>query len=371
MVDLKRQYNRFKNEIDDAITTVIASAAFVKGPITANFEQHLSDYLNGTNVISCGNGTDALQIALMALDLQPGDEVIVPSLTFIASAEVIALLKLTPVFIDVDPQTFNIDPQQVKAAITSNTKAIIPVHLYGQCAPMHEIMQIAEENSLYVIEDTCQALGADFIYNDKIQKAGTVGHIGCTSFFPSKPLGCFGDGGALFTNDKVLAQRIKAIANHGMEIKYQHDIIGVNSRLDAMQAAILNVKLKHIEAFTKHRQWVAELYDKALSDIQAITLPYKAEYSSHVYHQYTLKVESAIRDRLITYLKSKNIPSMVYYPIPLHLQKAFSMYETDKLTLSNSEMLCKSVISLPIHTEMQQEEIDYITSELKEFFSKL
>ena len=371
MVDLKKQYNRFKTEIDDAIATVIASAAFVKGPITAQFEQNLSAYLGGINVIACGNGTDALQIALMALNLQPGDEVIVPSLTFIASAEVIALLQLTPVFVDVDPTSFNIDPEQIKAAITPNTKAIIPVHLYGQCAPMHQIMAIAHQHGLFVIEDTCQALGADLISDDTKKKAGTIGHIGCTSFFPSKPLGCFGDGGAIFTHDIALAKRIKAIANHGMEVKYQHHIVGVNSRLDAIQAAILNVKLQHLSSFTKHRQWVAEQYNVALTDIKGLTLPTKASYSTHVYHQYTLRVNSEIRDELMDYLKEKNIPSMVYYPIPLHLQKAFTPYTDKKSALPHSEMLSKSVVSLPIHTEMTQEEITYVTSIIKEFFSKL
>lgn len=372
MVDLKRQYNRFKSEIDDAIASVMASAAFVKGPVTAQFEKNLSNYLNGVNVISCGNGTDALQIALMALELEIGDEIIVPSFTFIASAEVIALLGLKPVFVDVDPITFNIDPQKIEEAITSRTKAIIPVHLYGQCAPMEEIMAIAKSNNLYVVEDTCQALGADYLWQDgPKEKAGTIGHIGCTSFFPSKPLGCYGDGGALFTKDASLAKRIRAISNHGMEKRYHHDIVGVNSRLDAIQAAILDVKLKYLNDFTSHRQWVAKQYTEQLEELKEVITPTQSSYSTHVFHQYTLKVDKKDRDNLMAFLKTKEIPSMIYYPIPLHLQKAFKNSTNILHELEVSEHLSNCIISIPIHTELETNEIGYITSSLKEFFSKL
>lgn len=370
MVDLKRQYTRLKEDIDESIQRVLSSAAYVKGPETEAFEEALSHYLENTNTVTCGNGTDALQIALMSLHLSPGDEIIVPSFTFIASAEVIQLLQFTPIFVDVDPQTFNITTSAIKAAITPKTKVIIPVHLYGQCAPMEEIMKLAKQHNLYVIEDACQALGSDYYFSDgTVKKAGTIGHIGCTSFFPSKPLGCFGDGGAIFTSDPKRAKTIRAIANHGMQIRYHHDVVGVNSRLDAIQAAILNVKLKHLDSFNAQRAAVAKQYDKAFSNIPEITIPRRNSYCSHVFHQYTMLINAKKREKLISFLKEKGIPSMVYYPIPLHKQKVFSGVQNN-INLKVSEALSESVLSLPIHTEMFQEEILHIIKAIKQFYKK-
>lgn len=370
MVDLKRQYTRLKKDIDESIQRVLLSAAYVKGPETIEFEKSLSHYLNTSNVITCGNGTDALQIALMSLNLSPGDEIIVPSFTFIASAEVIQLLQLKPIFVDVDPKTFNITVEAIEAAISAKTKVIIPVHLYGQCAPMEPIMELANRHNIFVIEDACQSLGSDYYFSDgTIKKAGTIGHIGCTSFFPSKPLGCFGDGGAIFTSDTQLSKSIRAIANHGMQVRYHHDVVGVNSRLDAIQAAILNVKLNHLDEFNTSRAEVAAKYDIGFTDIDELQVPIRNVYSSHVFHQYTLIIDSKKRNDLITYLVKNNIPSMIYYPIPLHKQKVFSEI-CNNINLKVSETLSESVLSLPIHTEMFEEEILHIIKVVRQFFNK-
>jgi len=370
MVDLKSQYTRLKSDIDRAIAGVIDQSNFIKGSALKNFEQELAQYLNVKHVIGVGNGTDALQIALMSLDLSPGDEVIVPAFTYIASAEVIGLLGLKPIMVDVDLNNFNILIQNLDKVITSRTKAIIPVHLYGQSAPMDDIIDFAKKYDLFIVEDNAQSLGST--YQSRINessKTGTIGHIGCTSFFPSKNLGCFGDGGAIFTNDDELAEKIKMIANHGQSQKYVHDRIGINSRLDTIQAAILSVKLNQLDDFNKRRQSVASIYDEELSNIKEITIPHKEKYSNHVYHQYTMKIEGSKRDQLKSYLSGFNIPSMIYYPIPLYKQKAFSSYY-DGLDLINTELLCKQVLSLPIHTEMDNEIQYFIINRIKDFFKK-
>jgi len=370
MVDLKSQYTRLKSDIDRAIAGVIDQSNFIKGSALKNFEQKLAQYLNVKHVIGVGNGTDALQIALMSLDLSPGDEVIVPAYTYIASAEVIGLLGLKPIMVDVDLNNFNILIQNLDKVITSRTKAIIPVHLYGQSAPMDDIIDFAKKYDLFIVEDNAQSLGST--YQSRINessKTGTIGHIGCTSFFPSKNLGCFGDGGAIFTNDDELAEKIKMIANHGQSQKYVHDRIGINSRLDTIQAAILSVKLNQLDDFNKRRQSVASIYDEELSNIKEITIPHKEKYSNHVYHQYTMKIEGSKRDQLKSYLSGFNIPSMIYYPIPLYKQKAFSSYY-DGPGLINTVALCKQVLSLPMHTEMDNEIQYYITNKVKDFFKQ-
>lgn len=367
MVDLQSQYQKIKDKIDKAVIEVIESAQFINGPAVKQFSENLSTYLSVKNVIPCANGTDALQIAMMALNLQPGDEVILPAFTYVATAEVIALLKLKPVLVDVNPETFLIDISKIEPAITSKTKAIVPVHLFGQCADMEQIMAIAAKHHLYVIEDTAQAIGADYTFNDgKKMKAGTIGTIGATSFFPSKNLGCMGDGGAMFTNDDELAKRLKMMANHGQGVQYQHDEIGVNSRLDTIQAAILNIKLNYLDDYAKSRNEVADFYDNALIGLTNIEIPKRVPHSNHVFHQYTLKVKNNDRDELRKFLAEKNIPSMVYYPIPLHFQKA---YKTEK-ELPITEDLCKHVISLPISTEMDKEQLTYIVSNVIEFCNK-
>lgn len=369
MVNLKGQYQKIKCEINEAIQNCIDSAAFINGPQVSEFQGALENYLSVKHVIPCANGTDALQIALMALDLQPGDEVIVPSFTYVATAEVIALLRLVPVMVDVMPDDFSINLQQVQQSITSKTKAIVPVHLFGQCAGMEELMQIAKEYNLYVIEDTAQALGAKYIFkNGNVMKAGTMGHIGTTSFFPSKNLGCYGDGGAIFTNNDELAHKIKMIANHGQSRKYQHDIVGVNSRLDTLQAAILNIKLKHLDEYCKARNEVAQYYDKHLAEIEGITIPKRVPNSSHVFHQYTIKIADNKRDELKKFLFEKGVPSMVYYPIPLHFQKAYQNNDYLKGAFPVAEDLCNRVLSLPIHTEMNEIELKYIINSIKEFY---
>ena len=362
MVDLHGQYLRIKDEIDATIQKVLNSTAFINGPEVKEFNADLARYLNVKHVIGCANGTDALQIALMALDLHPGDEVISPDFTFIATVEVISLLKLKPVIVDVDPDTFTINIEQVKKAITPKTKAIIPVHLYGLCANMSELIQIANEYNLAIIEDTAQALGAN--YNDgKISgKAGTLHSIGCTSFFPSKNLGAYGDGGAMITNNDQLAERMRSIANHGAKVKYYHDEIGVNSRLDTLQAAILKVKLKYLDEYASTRQKAAAYYTKRLSKIADISTPVVPDYTTHVYHQYTIKF-AGDRDALKKYLAEKGIPTMIYYPVPMHAQKAFQA-EGD-FTVSNK--LAKTVISLPMHTELTEAEQDYICSAIENF----
>jgi len=370
MVDLHRQYLAIKEEIDTAIQEVINSTAFIRGPQVALFEQELASYLNVKHVVACGNGTDALQIALMALELKPGDEVITPSFTFIATVEVIALLGLTPVFAEVDPRTYNIDPESIKKKITSRTRAIIPVHLFGQPANMDAIMDIARQHRLYVVEDACQATGATYVSsNGTTYKAGTTGHIGCTSFFPSKNLGCFGDGGALFTNDDQLAEKIRMIANHGMKVRYYHDTIGVNSRLDTLQAAILRVKLKYLDHYNKKRQQAAAFYDQQLSAINGIRIPIRMPAARHIYHQYTLVVEKPDRDALRKHLEAKGIPSMIYYPVPIHLQKAYTCYGYKEGDLPITEWLSKHVLSLPMHTELDNEQLEYICREIKIFCS--
>ncbi len=365
MVDLVSQYAAIKGEIREAIDEVLESAVFIGGPVVARFQKSLEDYLNVKHVIPCANGTDALQIALMALDLQPGDEIIIPSFTYIATTEVIALLRLTPVFVDCDPETYCIDPAKIKEAITSKTKAIVPVHLYGQVSDMNAIMKIAREHNLYVIEDNAQAIGADYTLEDgSTAKAGTIGHIGCTSFFPSKNLGCYGDGGAMCTNDSTLAERLKMIANHGQRQKYNHEIVGCNSRLDAMQAAILNVKLQYLDKYAAARQKVAAHYDEAFGNHPAIVIPKRATGSTHVFHQYTVQLNGIDRDALKKYLADKGIPTMIYYPQPAHLQPVFKSFGLENLVLPVTEHLTKTVISFPIHTEMTQEHLDFICSEI-------
>ncbi|HEV8512863.1 MAG TPA: DegT/DnrJ/EryC1/StrS family aminotransferase [Cyclobacteriaceae bacterium] len=361
MVDLQGQYLRIKNEIDAAIQEVLMSTAFIQGPQVKSFADALSKYNQGVNVIPCANGTDALQIAMMALGLKVGDEVILPVHTYVATAEVIALLGLSPVFVDVDAKTFNIDINQIEGKITKKTKAIVPVHLYGQCADMEPILKIAQKHNLFVIEDLAQALGADYTFSDgKVKRAGTMGIIGCTSFFPSKNLGCYGDGGAIFTNDHALAEKMKMISSHGQKIKYQHDIVGVNSRLDTLQAAILQVKLKYLDEYAKRRNEVADYYDKHLADVPFVVTPFRSLNSTHVFHQYTIKIKDVDRDHFKKYLAEKSVPSMIYYHIPLHLQKAYGQDGSGEGSFPVTEKLSKTVLSLPIHTEMTEDELSYI-----------
>ncbi len=367
MVDLISQYKKIKEEIDKELFSVIESAKFIKGPLVKEFENNLADYLDVKHVIGCGNGTDALQIALMALDLKPGDEVITSDFTFIATVEVIALLGLKPVLIDVYPDTFTLDIQKLKQAITPKTKAVIPVHLFGQAAGMEEIMQIAGENNLYVVEDTAQAIGADYLFPDKKQKLGTIGDIGCTSFFPSKNLGTFGDGGALFTNDDALAEKIRSITNHGMKVRYYHDFIGVNSRLDSLHAAILKVKLKYLDEYNRARQKAAAYYDRAFKNCKKLIIPARNEKSTHIFHQYTLKIKDADRAGLIEHLKSKNIPAMIYYPVPLHSQKAYKQYGFENADFPITNRLSNEVFSLPMHTELSKEQQDYIIENVLDY----
>ncbi|MBP3518190.1 MAG: DegT/DnrJ/EryC1/StrS family aminotransferase [Parabacteroides sp.] len=365
MVDLHGQYLRFKEEIDGAMQAVIGSCAFINGPQVKTFAGHLAGYLQVPYVIPCGNGTDALQIALMALGLRPGDEVILPAFTYIAAAEVVALLGLTPVLVDVDSRTFNIDPRSIEAAVSERTKVIVAVHLFGQSCDMEPIMALADACHLYVVEDNAQSIGADYTFSDgRVRKAGTIGHIGTTSFFPSKPLACYGDGGALMTSDEELAARIRMIANHGQECKYHHQRIGCNSRLDTLQAAILDVKLKHLEEFAEARRQVASRYDEALSSCGSWVLPAKAAYSSHVYHQYTIQVKDGRRNALQQLLKEHGIPSMVYYPLPVHRQEAYRHISRLSGSLDISAGLCDAVLSLPIHTEMSPRQQQYIIEKL-------
>jgi UDP-2-acetamido-2-deoxy-ribo-hexuluronate aminotransferase len=370
MVDLKGQYEKIKAEIDEAVLNVIASAAFINGPAVQNFQKNLENYLGVKNVIPCANGTDALQIAMMALDLKPGDEVIVPSFTFIATAEVIALLRLKPVMVDVDADTFNVTPEIIERAVTKRTRAVVPVHLFGQSCDMAAIMRVAERHNLYVIEDNAQAIGADFIYPDGARrKAGTIGHIGCTSFFPSKNLGCYGDGGAIFTDDDNLAEKMRVIANHGQTKRYYHTRVGVNSRLDSIQAAILDVKLKHLDEYAEARRRAADFYDQAFAGIAELKTPTRAPYSTHVFHQYTLQVANGRREELIAHLESKGIPAMRYYPVALNRQEAFAEYVPADLSLPVTEKLCETVVSLPMHTELSEELLQFITVEVKNFFA--
>lgn len=369
MVDLGTQYNRIKSEIDPAIQQVLDDTAFIQGPQVKLFADQLAQYCELEHVIPCANGTDALQIALMALDAQPGDEVIVPTFTYIATVEVIALLSLKPVFVDVNPDSFQLDVTQLEAAFSPRTKAIVPVHLYGQCADMESIMRVANRHGIAVIEDTAQAIGATVQFSDgSTQKAGTIGTIGTTSFFPSKNLGCYGDGGAIFTRDHDLAKALRMICNHGQSRKYYHDSIGVNSRLDTLQAAILSVKLKYLDQYTASRQQVADTYDNAFLGHSEIQIPKRVPWSDHVFHQYTIKVDLNHRDALQEYLKGKGIPSMIYYPLPVHLQSAYHDYGYKKGEFPVAESLCKSVLSLPIHTEMSADTQDYIIKHLQDYF---
>lgn len=369
MVDLKSQYKKIKNEIDKSILNVVEETSFINGPSVSKFSQELSEYLSGAYVVPCANGTDSLQIAMMALDLEPGDEIIVPAFTYVATAEVIGLLKLVPVMVDVDPFTFNISKAGILKAITPKTKAIVPVHLFGQCADMEMIMEVASENGLYVIEDNAQAIGADYYFKDgSTRKAGTIGDIGCTSFFPSKNLGCYGDGGALFTTKKSLYDKIKMIANHGQEKKYVHKIIGVNSRLDSIQASVLSIKLKHLDEYSKMRLMAADFYDSRLSSIPDIIIPFRSKKSNHVFHQYTLKILNGKRDELKKYLNDKGIPSMIYYPIPLNKQEAFKNIGKTIGDLNISKELTDSVLSLPMHTELSLDQLEYITNTISDFF---
>ncbi|SKA20270.1 dTDP-4-amino-4,6-dideoxygalactose transaminase [Chitinophaga eiseniae] len=368
MVDLKGQYKKIKAEIDAAVLDCIESTAFINGPAVKIFATSLAQHLDAARVIPCANGTDALQIAMMALGLERGDEIIVPAFTYIATAEVIGLLGLVPVMVDVDPRTFNITAEHIRKAITPKTKAVVPVHLFGQSADMESIMKLAAEHNLYVIEDTAQAIGAEYTFSDgRKQKVGTIGHIGCTSFFPSKNLGCYGDGGAIMTNDAQLGEKIQIIANHGQIKKYVHKYIGVNSRLDTLQAAILGVKLKYLNDYSAARRKAADYYDQQLNGIEGITVPVRASNSTHVFHQYTLKV-AGNRDELKTFLESKGIPAMIYYPIPLNEQEAFQGLGRVEGSLDVTINLCQTVLSLPIHTEMDTAQQDYIIGGIKEFF---
>lgn len=372
MVDLKTQYSQIQAEIDEAVLNVIRSTAFINGPKVSDFKTAFGAYLGAKHVIPCANGTDALQIALMALDLKPGDEVIVPAFTYVATAEVIALLRLTPVMVDVDPDTFNLTPEIFEAAITPKTKAVVPVHLFGQSCDMESIMQIANKHGIKVVEDNAQAIGADYTFEDgSIQKTGTIGHIGCTSFYPSKNLGAYGDGGAMYSNDDDLGPKCAMMANHGQVKRYYHDAVGVNSRLDAMQAAILEIKLRYLDHYAAARQKAAAFYDEALKDVEALQIPVRQANSSHVFHQYTLQVKDGRRDELAVFLKENGIPSMIYYPVPLYKQKAYKdLIPANFEALPVTEVLCQSVISLPMHTELDEEALSHITSVLKSFFAK-
>lgn len=371
MVDLKGQYGNIKKEIDYEIIKCIESTKFINGPEVNEFSNSLASYLNVSHVIPCANGTDALQIALMALDIKPGDEVICPAFTYVATAEVIGLLGLVPVMADVCQDTFNIDVSCLKELLTEKTKAIVPVHLYGQSCDMEPLLLFAKNHNLFVVEDNAQAIGAEYTFSDgNVKKTGTMGDIGTTSFFPSKNLGCYGDGGALVTNNEILAGKIKMIANHGQEKKYYHKVLGCNSRLDSIQAAILNVKLKYLDDYSYNRNIMAKFYFDQLSSIEGLILPLKSKNSTHVYHQFTMKVKNGRRNELQSYLKEKGIPSMIYYPLPLYKQEAFASYVKEGFSLQNTEQLCEQVISLPIHTEINFQHLGFICQTIKNFFQK-
>jgi UDP-2-acetamido-2-deoxy-ribo-hexuluronate aminotransferase len=371
MVDLKAQYERFRSEIDDAIFSVINSTAFIKGPGVKLFEQELQAYLGVKHVISCANGTDALQLAMMSLGLKPGDEVITTDFTFIATVEAVALLGLKPVIADPDPGNYNLSVREIRNAITRKTRAIVPVHLFGQCSDMDGIMKLAREHDLFVIEDAAQATGTDYIFPDgTIEKAGTIGNAGTTSFFPSKNLGCYGDGGAVYTNDDGLAIKLRSIANHGMKERYHYNDIGVNSRLDTIQAEILRVKLKYLDQFNAARRAIADFYDKAFAGCSGIEVPVRENYSSHIFHQYTIRVKNGKRDDLKKYLEEYKIPAMIYYPGPLHLQEAYRYLGYKESDLPVTNILCKEVLSLPMHTEMEQDQLDFITKIILNFFER-
>lgn len=371
MVDLITQYENIKSDVDTAIQEILSKAQFINGPYVKQFQSDMEEYLGVKHVIPCANGTDALQIALMSLGLQPGDEVITPSFTYIATTEVIALLRLKPVFVDVNEDDFCMDVEHLKKVITSKTKAIVPVHLYGQAANMEEIMKIADEKGIKVIEDNAQAIGCDYKFSDgTIRKTGTIGHIGATSFFPSKNLGCYGDGGAIFTNDDELAAKMRMIANHGQSERYYHDVVGCNSRLDSIQAAVLVVKLKKLDEYIAARNKVAEYYDNELSKIPGIRVPERTPQSNHVFHQYTLQLEGIDRDGLHKFLAEKDVPSMIYYPVPGHKQKMFASFGLSDSDLPVTDTLTEKVLSLPIHTEMEQEQLVFICEAIKEFVGK-
>ncbi len=369
MVDLSGQYEKISDKIDSAIISAIRSTNYINGPEVKDFEKSLSAYLGSKYVIPCANGTDALQIALMALDLKYGDEIIVPAFTYVATAEVAALLGLKIKWVDVDPNTFNIDPQALESVISEKTKVIVPVHLYGQCADMERIVELAEKYNIHIVEDVAQALGAEYSFSDgKKHKAGTLGDIGCTSFFPSKNLGCYGDGGALFTNSDILGEKIRMIANHGQSVKYKHDLVGVNSRLDTLQAAILNVKLPHLDEYNSLRANAAAQYDELLKNIDEIQLPKRSSYSTHIFHQYTIIIKDCKRNALKEHLIAKGIPSMIYYPIPMHLQQAYLSEQYPTGSFPVAEKLSASVLSLPMHTELGKLDLQYICNEIKQFF---
>jgi dTDP-4-amino-4,6-dideoxygalactose transaminase len=375
MVDTKSQYLKIKQEVDAAVLGVIESSQFIGGKVLNDFAQNLAIYMGVKYVIPCANGTDALQIAMMALDLQPGDEVITPSFTYIATVEAAALLKLQPVFVDVDANTFCMDPELLEKAITPKTKAILPVHLYGHSADMEKIMAIAKKHSLYVIEDNAQAIGCDYTFSDgSVAKTGSIGHIGCTSFYPSKNLGAYGDGGAIFTNDAALEERLKKIAVHGQSKRYYHDVVGCNSRLDTVQAAILDIKLKHLDEYNAARRKAADYYDNAFANTDKLSIPYRASYSNHVFHQYTLIVNEVAgsthsRDGLNQYLADKGIPSMIYYPVPCHRQKMFEALGGGNFNLPATDWLSERVISLPIHTELDEEQQNFIISNVLDYLN--
>ena len=368
MVDLKSQYLKIKNQVDSAINGVLENTQFINGEHVKGFQSELANYMGVKHVITCANGTDALQIAMMGLGLKPGDEVITPSFTYIATTEVVALLGLKPVFVDCDPNTFNISIKEIEKAITSKTKAIVPVHLFGQSCDMKAILKIAKENELFVIEDNAQAIGSDYFGLAETKKTGTIGNVGCTSFFPSKNLGCYGDGGALMTNDDQLAEKLRMIANHGQSKRYYHDIVGCNSRLDNLQAAVLRIKLKELDSYILNRRKAADYYDQHLDGVEELSVPFRDDNSNHVFHQYTLKLNDKVnRDKLIRYLASKNIPAMVYYPVPAHQQKMFSSIPATFNTMNNTEWLSERVFSLPMHTELNTKQQNYIIDNILNF----
>ena len=371
MVDLKSQYMKIKPQVDQAINDVLSSTQFINGEHVKSFQNELAAYLDVKHVITCANGTDALQISMMALGLKPGDEIITPSFTYIATTEVIGLLGLKPVFVDCNPENFNISVDEVEKAITKKTKAIVPVHLFGQSSDMKSIMSLAKKYNLYIIEDNAQAIGSDYLGFNQPQKTGTIGNIGCTSFFPSKNLGCFGDGGAMMTNDDELAKKLRMIANHGQSKRYYHDIVGCNSRLDNIQAAVLRIKLKELDQYILNRQKAANYYDQNLKDLDQLTLPFRNLDSNHVFHQYTLKLDdSIVRDELIQYLADKNIPAMVYYPVPAHRQKMFSKIPNSCGNMKVTNWLSSRVFSLPMHTELSTLQQDYIIENISNFLNK-
>jgi dTDP-4-amino-4,6-dideoxygalactose transaminase len=372
MVDLVSQYEKIQEEVQSTVADIMSKAQFINGPAVKSFQNNLEHYLGVKHVIPCANGTDALQIAMMAVGLKPGDEVITPSYTYIATTEVVGLLGLTPIFVDCDPKTFNVSADAIRKMITPKTKAIVPVHLYGQPCDMDEIMQIAYEYDLFVIEDNAQAIGSEYTFKDgTTQKTGTIGHVGCTSFFPSKNLGCYGDGGALCTNDDELAEKIRMIANHGQSKRYYHDVVGCNSRLDTIQAAVLDIKLRFLDDYIAARRKAADFYDQAFANVEEITTPHRVGNATHVFHQYTLQLDDAIdRNALVEYLAQFDIPSMIYYPVPAHRQKMFDGIDSKKGDLSVTDWLTTRVISLPMHTELEQDQLDLITAKVIEFVKK-